>query len=324
MQRFASDSPAPTASAYRRSMDVGVHLPQLGRGASRDVLTEFCREAERLGVHSGWVSDHIAWPADIESRYPYSDDGAFPAPNDMAWLDPLGTLLFAAAITETIRLGQTVLILGYRPPVQTAKLIATLDVLSGGRAIIGAGVGWMREEFEVLDMPFEDRGRRADEQLEIFDRLFTQEAPAFDGRHYSFPEIRFEPKPIQDHVPVWIGGSSEPAFRRAARFGDCFHAAFEAVETVAHEWERVRHHADRLGREPGDITLSVRLYLDPGSVMPGPLSIAGSTEQMIDTMGRWAEIGVDHVLLDISAPGGPTGRLDALRAFMTDVAPRVD
>ena len=134
-------------------MDIGVHLPQLGRGATRSALKEFCAEAERLGVHSGWVSDHIAWPTDISSKYPYTDDGSFPAPNTMAWLDPIGTLLFVAAITEKMKLGQTVLIMGYRPPVQTAKLIATLDVLSEGRAILGAGIGWMREEFEVLGMP---------------------------------------------------------------------------------------------------------------------------------------------------------------------------
>ena len=206
-------------------MDIGVHLPQLGRGATRDALVEFCTEAERLGVHSGWVSDHIAWPAEIAANYPYSDDGSFPAPNSMAWLEPIGTLLFVAGITEQIKLGQTVLIMGYRPPVQTAKLIATLDVLSQGRAILGAGVGWMREEFEVLGMPFDHRGKRADEQLEIFERLFADETPSYDGEFYSFPEIRFEPKPVQDRIPVWIGGASEPAFRRTARFGDCFHAA---------------------------------------------------------------------------------------------------
>ena len=102
-------------------MDIGVHLPQLGRGASREALIEFCSEAERLGVHSGWVSDHIAWPSDIASKYPYTDDGSFPAPNDIAWLDPIGTMFFVAACTERMKLGGTVLILGYRPPMLTAK-----------------------------------------------------------------------------------------------------------------------------------------------------------------------------------------------------------
>jgi len=304
-------------------MDIGVHLPQLGRGANRAALTTFCAEAERLGVHSGWVSDHIAWPSDIESKYPYTDDGSFPAPNDMAWLEPIGTLLFVAAITEKMMLGQTVLIMGYRPPVQTAKLIATLDVLSEGRAILGAGIGWMREEFEVLGMPYDNRGKRADEQLEIFEKLFTEDAPSYDGEFYSFPEIRFEPKPVQGRVPVWIGGASEPAFRRTARFGDCFHAAFEPIETVAEEWKRVQELTAEAGRSLDDMQLSIRLYLDPNSAMKPAVSVAGSAEQMTDTLGRWAEIGVDHVLVDITAPGGSSGRLEAMQAFMTDVVPAI-
>lgn len=305
------------------SIDIGVHLPQLGRGATRGALKEFCAEAERLGVHSGWVSDHIAWPADIESKYPYTDDGSFPAPNTMAWLEPIGTLLFVAGITETMLLGQTVLIMGYRPPVQTAKLIATLDVLSEGRAILGAGIGWMREEFEVLGMPFDNRGKRADEQLEIFDRLFTAETPSYDGDYYSFPEIKFEPKPVQAHVPVWIGGASEPAYRRTARFGDCFHAAFEPIEKVQQEWQRVLELTDEAGRDAEAMQLSIRLYLDPAAAMKPELSIAGSAEQMIEAMSQWKSIGTDHVLVDITAPGGPAGRLEALQAFMTDVVPNV-
>lgn len=304
-------------------MDIGVHLPQLGRGATRSALVEFCAEAERLGVHSGWVSDHIAWPTDIAANYPYSDDGSFPAPNSMAWLEPIGTLLFVAAITEKMKLGQTVLIMGYRPPVQTAKLIATLDVLSEGRAILGAGVGWMREEFEVLGMPFDHRGKRADEQLEIFDKLFTEESPSYDGEFYSFPEIGFEPKPVQDRIPVWIGGASEPAFRRTARFGDCFHAAFEPIDTVQAEWARVLELTAGQGRDQNEMALSIRLYLDPASMMKPELSVAGSTEQMIATVSQWAAIGVDHLLVDITAPGGPEGRLDAMRGFMTDVVPNV-
>lgn len=304
-------------------MDIGVHLPQLGRGATRSALKEFCAEAERLGVHSGWVSDHIAWPTDISSKYPYTDDGSFPAPNSMAWLDPIGTLLFVAAITEKMKLGQTVLIMGYRPPVQTAKLIATLDVLSEGRAILGAGVGWMREEFEVLGMPFDKRGKRADEQLEIFDALFTHDTPSYDGEFYSFPEIKFEPKPVQAHVPVWIGGASEPAFRRTARFGDCFHAAFETVDRVAEEWQRVQELTVEAGRNVDEMQLSVRLYLDPASNMRPELSIGGSTEQMIESMSQWKAIGVDHVLVDITAPGGPSARLEAMQAFMTDVVPNL-
>jgi len=302
-------------------MKFGVHLPQLGRSADRKNLIEWAEEADRLGLHSGWVSDHVAWPRDIESKYPYTDDGSFPGGFDMPWLDPLGTLMFVAARTESIRLGTTVLILGYRPPVLTAKWMATLDVLSQGRAILGVGVGWMREEFEVLGMPFDHRGARADEQLEIFEALFTQDTPSYDGTYYQFPEVGFSPKPPQAPIPVWVGGATTAAFRRTARFGQAFHAAFEPVDVVAREWQEVQDECDKIERDRAELELSTRVYLDPDGRMPSPVSIQGSAEEMIDCVGRWAEMGVDHILVDVVAGGGAAGRLDALRAFMGEVAP---
>ena len=301
-------------------MDWAVHLPHLGRNVARESLIEFAQECEHLGFHSAFTSDHVCWPAEVNSKYPYNADGSFPATPDMGWLDPIGTLLFVAGCTERLRLGFTVLILPYRPPVATAKQLATLDVVSNGRLILGVGVGWMREEAEVLGMPWDNRGARTDEQLEIFERLFTDPTPSYSGRFYEFPEISFEPKPVQEHIPVWIGGSSEPAFRRVARFGDCYHAAFQPIETVAADWQLVQRFVGEAGRDPESVSLSVRLYLDPGQVMKPELSIGGSAERMRDTIGRWADIGVDHVVVDITAPGGPDGRLDALRELMTEVA----
>jgi alkanesulfonate monooxygenase SsuD/methylene tetrahydromethanopterin reductase-like flavin-dependent oxidoreductase (luciferase family) len=195
-------------------------------------------------------------------------------------------------------------------------------VLSGGRAILGVGVGWMREEFEVLQMPFDHRGARADEQLEVFATLFADERPSYDGRFYKFPAIGFSPKPPGGRVPIWVGGSTEAAFRRAARVGDAFHAAFEPLGTVQEEWARVRAHCDEYGRDPGELTLSLRLYLDPEARMDPAVAVQGSSEQMLDTVGRLADAGVDHVLLDPVAPGGTAGRLDALRRFMGEVAAR--
>ncbi|MGF1596759.1 MAG: LLM class F420-dependent oxidoreductase [Acidimicrobiales bacterium] len=302
-------------------MDFGVHLPHLGRSADRRALIEWAEEADRLGLHSGWVSDHIAWPRHIESDYPYTEDGHFPGGFDMPWLDPLGTLMFVAARTERIQLGTTVLILGYRPPVLTAKWYSSLDVLSEGRAILGVGVGWMREEFEVIGMPYDHRGARADEQLEIFDTLFTDAAPSYDGRFYQFPEVGFSPKPPRGRIPIWVGGATEPAFRRVARYGDAFHAAFEPRDVVAAEWAGVGTACDAIGRDRDEVTLSVRLYLDPESRMAAATSVQGSADQMAETVAAWSEIGVTHLLLDVVASGGSAGRLDALRSFMAEVAP---
>jgi probable F420-dependent oxidoreductase len=301
-------------------MDWGIHLPHLGRQGTRQGLIDFAQHAEALGFHSAWVSDHVAWPREIASKYPYTPDGSFAPPPDMPWLDPIGTMFFVAGCTERMLLGSTVLILGYRPPVLTAKAIASLDVVSGGRAILGVGVGWMREEFEVLGMPFDHRGRRADEQLELFATLFSEPFPSHHGEFYDVPEIGFAPKPVHGRVPIWVGGDTEPAWRRAVRYGDAWHAAFQPLDEVAAGWRRVGELCTDAGRELSAVRLSVRLYLDPEGSMPAATSIAGPPAQMLDTIGRWAEIGVDHILLDPVAPGGLDGRRAAMERFMTDVA----
>jgi len=300
-------------------MQIGVHAPHLGRQLDAATIRAFARDCENLGVHSLWVSDHVCWPLTIHSRYPYTDDGSFPATTDMGWLDPLGTLTFLAGCTSRIRLGTTVLILPYRLPVATAKQLASLDVLSDGRLILGVGVGWMAEEAAVLGMPWDHRGRRSDEQLQIFERLFGDPQPSFDGEFYSFPEVGFEPKPIQQPVPVWVGGATPAAFRRTARFGHGFHAAFQPIEVVRDEWRAVGAACEAIGRDPAELTLSLRLYLDPDARMEPAKSVAGSPQQMRDRLAELAEAGVGHVLLDPVAKGGVEGRLDAVRQFMTDV-----
>lgn len=302
-------------------MDFGIHLPHLGRNVDRRTLMSFAQEAERLGCHSAWVSDHICWPAEVASKYPYTDDGSFGPSPDMSWIDAISTLTFVAGCTERIRLGTTVLILPYRPPVQTAKQIASLDVLSEGRAILGVGIGWMAEEAAVLNMPWDRRGARSDEQLEIFRRLFTEDAPSFDGEFYGFPEVGFEPKPVQKPLPIWVGGSSAAAFRRTAAYGHAFHAAFQPRQVVADEWAEVRRACEAIGRNPDELTLSLRIFLDPAKAMDPAKSIAGSRDEMLETIAGLRDIGVTHILLDPVARGGVSARLDALGVFMEDVAP---
>lgn len=303
-------------------MQYGVHLPHLGRQADGPNLTRFAKEADRLGFHSGWVSDHIAWPEHIESKYPYTANGEFPAPLNVPWLDPLGTLIYVAGQTENLRLGMTVLILGYRPPMLTAKLLSTLDVLSNGRTILGAGVGWMREEFEVIGMPFDHRGARADEQLEIFDTLFTQPWPSYQGKFYSFPGVGFSPKPPQGHIPVWVGGDSEAAFKRTAKYGDAFHAAFTPHEPLALHWARVRQLCEERGRNPNELGFSVRVYLDFDANSDPAKALVGSPEQMLEQVERYRAMGVTHILLDILARGGVQGRLEAMQRFAAEVMPK--
>lgn len=303
-------------------MKWGVHLPQLGHGVGREALLNFSRRIDELGVHSGWVSDHVCWPADIESKYPYSDDGSFPATNDIAWLDPIGTLSFVAGCTENLKLGTTVLILPYRLPVVTAKQLATLDVLSNGRLILGVGVGWMREEAEILGMPFDHRGKRSNEQLELFRLLFTEEEPQYDGKFYQLPKVKFEPKPVQNPVPIWVGGATQAAFERVARYGHGFQAAFQPLEVVKDEIAAIHRCCEAIDRDPAELTMSIRVYLDPDELMEGAKSIAGSREQMLARIDKMEDIGISHVVLDPVAPGGVAGRLQAVEQFMAEVACR--
>ena len=302
-------------------MEFGLHLPHIGRSATREHVLEFARAADEMGMHSGWVSDHVAWPRVVESSYPYTDDGSFPGGFNMPWLDPIGTLFFVAGATERLKLGITVLILGYRPPLLTAKMAASLAVLSEGRLLLGVGVGWMREEFEALGMPYDHRGARADEQLELFRTVFANDTPSFQGRFYEFGEVGFSPLPPGGAVPVWVGGSSEAAYRRTARYGDAFHAAFQPVDKVAAAWRRVLEMAAEEGRAAGALRCSLRWYLDPDAQMKPAVALQGSAQAMVDQLGALAAVGVDHVVLDPVARGGPAGRLDAVRRFMADVAP---
>jgi probable F420-dependent oxidoreductase len=286
--------------------------------------TALARAADDAGFDAVAVSDHVVHPQKIATPYPYTADGAPRWQPFTAWPDPWVSIGAMAAVTTRLRFLTSIYVLPLRNPFLVAKAVATAAALSDGRVTLGVGVGWMREEFDALSMPFDHRGERADEQLEVFRTLFTQPAPSHDGRHYAFPEIGFEPKPVQAPLPIWVGGDTEPAFRRAARAGDAFHAAFQPLDEVAAAWRRVQALADEAGRPPGSLGLSVRLFLDPEGAMPAAKSIAGTPDQMLDTIGAWAAIGVDHVLLDPVAPGGASGRLAALERFAEDVVRLAD
>lgn len=302
-------------------MDWGVHLPHLGRQATPEILTNFVKTCDRIGVHSAWSSDHIAWPREIDAKYPYTENGEFPAPAGMPWLDPIGTLFYAAALSERLLLGTTVMILGYRPVVQTAKAWASLDALSNGRALLGVGVGWMREEFEALQMPYDHRGARADEQLEAYELLFGQDWPSYDGTYTKFPELGFFPRPANGKIPVWVGGDSSPAYKRTARFGDVFHAAFQTEEQLTAHRDGVRAACEGCGRDPETVGFSTRVYLDLDGAADPAKSLAGSPAQMIETAARIRSLGYTHLLLDITGRGGPDRRLAGLEQVMAEVAP---
>src|SRR2546427_3771836 len=204
-------------------MHYGFYLSTRGQTTTPDDLDTLVQRGEAYGFHSVMIADHIVFPTAIASRYPYTVSGAFPGGGDA--MEQLTLMAFVAAKTTTLRLVTSVMILPYRNPVLTAKMLATIDVLSRGRVTVGVGVGWLREEFEALDASdFTRRGAVSNEYIRIFKTLWTQDPASFEGEFYRFKALRCLPQPMQKpQPPIWIGGHSTPALRRAARHGDGWH-----------------------------------------------------------------------------------------------------
>src|SRR2546425_10764058 len=206
----------PTISA---AMEFGFSLPGRGPLAEVDVVLKIAAKADSLRYSSLFVTDHIVLPASTAgSVYPYSATGQFPGGSRQDYLEPLTMLGYLARATKKIRLGTSVLVIPYRNPLTTAKMLATIDVLSGGRVILGAGVGWLREEFEALGAPpFAERGRVTDEYLSLMRAAWTKDPVTFEGRFYTVRDVHALPKPVQrGGIPIWIGGHTDSALKRTA------------------------------------------------------------------------------------------------------------
>jgi probable F420-dependent oxidoreductase len=242
-------------------MDIGLFAP-LGNGnASAEVLRALGREAEDRGFESIWVAEHVVLFDDYESRYPYAADGRFPGGGDTGLLEPLTALTYLAAVTDRIRLGTGICLVPQRNPVYTAKQVVDLDCLSGGRVDFGVGVGWLREEFEALAMPFARRGARTDEYLQVMRSLWTDEVSSFEGEHYTLPACRMYPKPVQrPHPPIHVGGESAAATRRAARHGDGWYTFNRLPHELDEPLERLDAMLAEEGRARGDLQLTVSPY----------------------------------------------------------------
>ncbi|MER3421587.1 MAG: LLM class F420-dependent oxidoreductase [Chloroflexota bacterium] len=293
-------------------MQIGVHLPHVGPQATRTTLIEFAHRMEALGYDSFWVSDHVVIPRHYESRYPYHPSGRLNW-TDLPLLEPLSTLLFVAAVTERAKLGTTVLVIPMRNPVLHAKIMATLDHLSSGRFILGAGTGWLREEFEALATPFDHRGARMDEYLQVIKNLWTKDDPSFEGRYYRLGNVACYPRPAQQpHPPIWIGGNTEPALRRAARLGDAWHGAGSTPEEVAAAAEKLRAYAREAGRAPEAVAVTVRTGLPAGE----------DPDAVLERMRRYQDAGVSHLCLETSFRDMARA-YETLERFAREVRPKL-
>lgn len=305
-------------------MEVGVFLPISGRAATPEVLTEAARTAEHLGFAAVWSADRVVTPWHIETPYPYSTDNVFIVPPDRPFFDSMACLSFLAGRTEKVRLGISVLVLPYRHPLYWARLATTIDHLSRGRLIMGVGVGWMREEFEALGMPYRDRGRMTDEQLEAVRLLLTEEHCTFEGKHYRFSDVSFHPKALQPHLPIWVGGEGKPARRRAGRHGDAWFPYF--VEITPRELRQahddVRSAARDAGRDPDAVALTCcsAVEVTDADVTQDPRRLRGSPRQLVEALRQYEQVGVQHVALQFMVPRWPD-RLAQMEQFAEEVLP---
>src|ERR671925_121501 len=242
-------------------MRFGCHLPVYGPVATRETLLGFARRAETLGYDSLWASDHVVLPWRIVSRYPYNATGEFPLPPATDFLEPLTALALVAGVTERVALGTTVLVLPHRHPLLAAKMLATLDHLAPGRVILGAGVGWMREEIEALGAPYDRRGAWSDEAIRVMRTCWRDERAAHAGEFFRFDALACRPAPARGSIPIWIGGHTPRALRRVAELGDGWHAAFATPRELQEGRARLDEACRHRGRDPSSLTLSVRLGL---------------------------------------------------------------
>jgi len=218
------------------------------------------RKAEEVGMESAWIGEHLILPTSYTSKYPYSPDGRFPAPPDVPFHDPMLALAFAAAATNRIRLATGVFVVPLRKPIETAKAVASLDVLSNGRVIFGVGVGWFAEEFAAAGASFNDRALRTREYIELMKALWTQEDPVYEGKTFSVKGVRFNPKPVQKpHPPIVVGGTSELAIKRAVRYGEGWYAVDRSIDETRSLISQLKAQERAASRNKQvEITLSLR------------------------------------------------------------------
>jgi probable F420-dependent oxidoreductase len=309
-------------------MLLGVSLPNVGIDHGKETLLPIATAAERLGFDSVWAAHHVVLPYERESRYPYQRSGTEIAMSPgMQWLDPIVTLSAIAAVTERVRLGTSVYVIPYRDPVTLAAELAALDVLSDGRLVLGAGIGWMREEFEAIGVPPGERGARTDEHLEAMKTLWSEDPASFDGRFTRFQNIALATRPKREGgPPIWVGGNTEAALRRALRLGSGWHGFEVFPDEIPQLRERLERLGSEIGRDPTELELSVaRGLIPPGSeeqsFIPDRRMLGGSADAIVEELGRYADEGVEMVLIQVSLL--PPLVPDALEWVAAEVLPQL-
>lgn len=282
-------------------MRIGVNLPQIGPFASADAIRTTAVAAEAAGYASVWVLDRLLKPERPRSDYPGMPDGQVPEAMVRA-LDPIASLTYAAAVTERVRLGTSVLVAPWYPPALLARALTTLDVLSSGRAVVGLGTGWSLDEYEAVGVPFRERGARLDEVIDVLTTIWTQDRVAHEGRTSRIAPCRIEPKPVQaGGPPILLGAFSPAALTRAALRAQGWNPAGLPADVVAAGWGFVRDTAAAAGRDPDTLELVIRanIVLTPDHLDGERPPCVGSAEQVAHDLAAYRDLGPDELILGI-------------------------
>ena len=314
-------------------MKFGFSITGRGPLTASDAVSAMARRAEELEFDLVLAPDHLVVPKNIDSIYPYTEGGEFPGGGTGEAIDQLTTLSFMAGQTKRMRLGTSVMIVPHRSPVVAAKMLATLDMLSQGRFILGVGAGWMREEFEALALPpFEERGDVTDEYIRAFKELWTSDYPSFDGKYCRFSNITFLPKPTQKpHPPIWVGGESPRALRRAAEFGNGWSPIgtnpqfpLNRPKQLESAIGRLAERCRRAGRDPKEVEIVYRTHQyrleDSPNTSSERMVFAGSAEQVAGDIHRYEDMGVSTLTVDFARL---SSNIDEMLHHMEEFATRV-
>jgi probable F420-dependent oxidoreductase len=242
-------------------MKFGLSFANAGPFSDPIAMAHLARTAEQNGLESIWAVEHVVIPVGYESEYPYDRSGKIPAPENIDLPDPLISLAYVAGQTTRLRLATGILILPQRHPLYVAKEVATLDKVSGGRAILGIGVGWLQEEFDALGIPFEERAARTSEAVRAIRSLWSPEPAPFEGKFFRWPKLESNPKPVQPRgVPIVVGGHTAIAAKRAARYGDGFFPGRGDAATLKPLIDVMHEECKRIGRNPKEIEVTGANY----------------------------------------------------------------
>lgn len=296
-------------------MRIGTVLPNQVAWGNADAILQLARATEQAGLDSVWVADHVVMPAVFTSDYPMEALQGFNPVEHETFFEPLVTLAFVASQTSRVRLGTSIIVPTLRHPAYTAKLVATLDNLSGGRVVLGVGAGWLREEFDALGVePFERRGELLDEHIAVMRALWSSEVATFEGAHYRLPPVRSAPKPARTSgPPIWIGGTSRAALRRVASMGDGWQPMAVGPSELSTMVPQLRELVSRAGRDPDTIDICPRCDIAFGRPETQKANgIYGDAEEVAAGLEGYRDAGCTELILDLQPDDSLAGRLETL------------